>query len=440
MNSPSPSASAPSLPPLPRPPPPIHTSKSLWDPVGDPAKLRAAASAWTTLAAALRDTDQGLGDAVNTVAASWNGDAFTAFSTWETTLAGVFDRAADQADNTAAWLNTTADFIDQKNSEIHHLYEAIAATAAVGIGLSIITFGISDAAAAVSTAAMVSEAEGIVAAIGSFLADMATTVAGYAADFAAQWAKALTMVLTVDETVKTVEGQPLDWHLADLTSAVGYATAIAAVPGDFAAAHPFTAGAIVGGTGSTLDTVVSGAAFNLRSLEDIGIAALAGGTLNTALNQLFPAVSAPEDEPLPGAGAGSAAMFSSGSAMSNAEVVESGAGLSRTAETVSDVAARAGVNLEGSTVHIIEDPEYIRYLDSQGACACAPYDLPGEIHIGPASFLDEETLASTLAHEQAHVLQYAAGYVPGSGDLEAMEAAARAAEVPAVARLSEATP
>jgi len=129
------------------------------------------------------------------------------------------------------------------------------------------------------------------------------------------------------------------------------------------------------------------------------------------------------------------AMFNSGSVVSNAEIVESGEGLARTPATVEDIASRAGVDLAGSTVRIIEDPEYIRYLDSQGACACAPFDLPGEIHVGPASFIDEETLAATLAHEQAHVLQYAAGYMPGSGDLAAMEAAASQAEGPAIARL-----
>jgi flagellar motor protein MotB len=133
--------------------------------------------------------------------------------------------------------------------------------------------------------------------------------------------------------------------------------------------------------------------------------------------------------------ASDAAMFSSGSAVSNAEVVESGAGLARTPVTVENIASRAGVNLKGSTVRIVEDPEYIRYLDSEGACACAPYDLPGEIHLGPASFINEETLAATLAHEQEHVLQYAAGYVPNSGDSEAMEAAAREAEASVVARL-----
>jgi hypothetical protein len=131
----------------------------------------------------------------------------------------------------------------------------------------------------------------------------------------------------------------------------------------------------------------------------------------------------------------SGVMFSSGSAVSNADVVSSGAGLARTSATVSDAAARAGVNLGNTAVKIIEDPEYLRYLDSQGACACAPYDLPGGIHLGPASFIDQETLAATLAHEMEHVSQYAAGYVPGSGDLAAMEAAAYAAEGPAVARL-----
>ena len=134
------------------------------------------------------------------------------------------------------------------------------------------------------------------------------------------------------------------------------------------------------------------------------------------------------------------ALFSREAATSNAGVVMSGAGLSRTAATVADIASRAGVDLSASTVRIIEDPEYLRYLDSQGACACAPYDLPGEIHLGPASFLDEQTLAATLAHEQEHLLQYEAGYVPGSGDLEAMEAAARAAEGPAVDKMFGALP
>lgn len=129
------------------------------------------------------------------------------------------------------------------------------------------------------------------------------------------------------------------------------------------------------------------------------------------------------------------ALFSREAPMANAEILQSGAGLPRTAATVQDVAGRAGVDLSGTTVRIIDDPEYIRYLDYQDACACAPYEAPTEMHLGPASFADEETLAATLAHEQTHILQYAAGYEPGSGDLKAMEAQAYAAEQPALARL-----
>ena len=136
----------------------------------------------------------------------------------------------------------------------------------------------------------------------------------------------------------------------------------------------------------------------------------------------------------PGVVAGGA-MFSSDSGFSNAEAANSGDGLARTADTVSEVAARAGVSLEGTTVQIIDDPEYLRYLDLHGACACAPFDLPGEIHLGPASFVDEETLANTLGHESEHLTQYAGGYVPGSDDLEIMEAKARAAGQAAVEHL-----
>lgn len=75
-------------------------------------------------------------------------------------------------------------------------------------------------------------------------------------------------------------------------------------------------------------------------------------------------------------------MFSSGAAEPTASVVESGAGLARTASTDSDVAGRAGVDLTGSTVPFIEDSEYLRYPDSRRACSCAPCGLPGEIHLG----------------------------------------------------------
>lgn len=130
------------------------------------------------------------------------------------------------------------------------------------------------------------------------------------------------------------------------------------------------------------------------------------------------------------------ALFSGGATRSNADVVANGGGLPRTPATVSDVAGRAGVDLDGVSVRIIDDPEYIRYLDSQNACACTPVELGGrEIHLGPASFVDEPTLAATLAHERTHVAQLLAGRLPGSASIVLLEAEARAAEAGAVSRL-----
>lgn len=105
-------------------------------------------------------------------------------------------------------------------------------------------------------------------------------------------------------------------------------------------------------------------------------------------------------------------------------------------ETVQAVANKAGVNLEGVKVHIVEGSDEINYLDLQGACACT--DPRGEMRLGPASFSTEEDLAATVAHELTHVQQYASGVEVSTATLTALEAEAEAAEAPALAALAEA--
>ena len=120
----------------------------------------------------------------------------------------------------------------------------------------------------------------------------------------------------------------------------------------------------------------------------------------------------------------------------NAELLGSGAGLSRTDATVARVAGKAEVDLKDVAVRIMEDQEYVRYLDHHGACACTPPELGGrEIHLGPAAFSDEETLAATLAHERVHVSQLRDGRHVSSASLDDLEAEARAAEPDALRRL-----
>jgi hypothetical protein len=136
---------------------------------------------------------------------------------------------AEDCRSMAGQLNQTADYLQEKNDEIHALYEAIAVTAVVGIGLSIVTFGFSDAAAAVTAAGEVAEAEGILAAIGSFLSAMADSMGATLASFAARWAMAFSLNLTIDAAVNLIERRPL-LSVNTFTSAINGATFSAVLP------------------------------------------------------------------------------------------------------------------------------------------------------------------------------------------------------------------
>jgi uncharacterized protein YukE len=61
----------------------------------------------------------------------------------------------------AQQLDTAADAIAKANAEVHHVVEEIAATALIGIGLSVLTAGFSDVVAAGAAEAEVAEAAGL---------------------------------------------------------------------------------------------------------------------------------------------------------------------------------------------------------------------------------------------------------------------------------------
>ncbi|TCO43705.1 DNA/RNA non-specific endonuclease [Kribbella antiqua] len=120
---------------------------------------------------------------------------------------------------------------------------------------------------------------------------------------------------------------------------------------------------------------------------------------------------------------------------SNQHVVDRGDGLPRTQETVAEVAAAAGVELNGAEVVIVEGAAEIRYLDQHNAYARVRVTEGGyQIRLGPASFVDRATLAATLAHEQTHVEQYRAERV-GVASVNELESEAYASEAPALERL-----
>ena len=138
-------------------------------------------------------------------------------------------------------------------------------------------------------------------------------------------------------------------------------------------------------------------------------------------------------------------LFSRGVARTNLDVFENGGGLARTQDTVASLAERAGVDLRGVDVEIVEDPEMMRYLDVQGAGARTWQPTmggPPQIQLGPASFADEETLVKTIAHEYTHVVQLTSGVevsagAGGAGTIADLEAEAYASEIPAWERFLE---
>ncbi|MGC5018539.1 hypothetical protein [Micromonospora sp. DT47] len=99
-------------------------------------------------------------------------------------------------------------------------------------------------------------------------------------------------------------------------------------------------------------------------------------------------------------------LHSRNSPRTNRDVLDNGPGTPRTIENAQAVALRMGIDLHGIDLHLVEEPDEIRYLDAMEACAYTPSEMDGRaIRLGPASFADDETLAATIAHEHHHAVQ-----------------------------------
>ncbi|MDH6118693.1 WXG100 family type VII secretion target [Kitasatospora sp. GAS204A] len=145
------------------PPPPIEKSFDIFSPGGDPGVLRACANAWRTMATELKSTRDGLDQQVNGLGGAWTGQAADSFHAhWDHTRQQI-DTALPNFENVAKQLDAAADAIESINNQIDEIVVQIAATAAIGIGLSIVTAGFSDVAAATDAAAEAAEAGAAVA-------------------------------------------------------------------------------------------------------------------------------------------------------------------------------------------------------------------------------------------------------------------------------------
>ncbi|MDH6131683.1 WXG100 family type VII secretion target [Kitasatospora sp. MAA4] len=152
------------------PPPKITSSFDIFSPGGDPGVLRACATAWRGMATDLKASRDQLDHQVSGLGTSWTGQAATGFHTHWNTTRGQIDAALPHFEEVAKQLDNAADSIESVNNQITEIVAEIAATAAIGIGLSIVTAGFSDAAAASAAAVEAGEASAAVARLAKILA------------------------------------------------------------------------------------------------------------------------------------------------------------------------------------------------------------------------------------------------------------------------------
>lgn len=136
---------------------------SLVDPGGDPSKLRSAAAAWEARASHLRALGGRLGGEVGRLSRSdWEGEARQAFEAWWAEAADELETAARGFDDMAAQLRELADSIQEVNDAVRSIYIEIGATVAIGVAVSVVSFGLGTAATATRVAMLVARAKSLI--------------------------------------------------------------------------------------------------------------------------------------------------------------------------------------------------------------------------------------------------------------------------------------
>lgn len=224
--------------------PKIHKSFNLFNPGGDPSVLRACAEAWRDMAQDLKSTIETQDQEVARLGDNWTGAAAEAFHQhWAHTKQQV-ERALPHFATVAQQLETTADAIAKANTEVHHVIEELAVTAAVGIGLSLITAGFSDAVAAGAAEAEVAEAAGEITRLGQLLIKVSEVLEKIKTlmedskllKFGVEFGKNLGANFVGNVGGQAVTGQQITWgqDLQDAAVAAGVGTGITSAGGALA--------------------------------------------------------------------------------------------------------------------------------------------------------------------------------------------------------------
>ena len=137
----------------------------LWWPAADPGRLRAAAAAWRRLAAEVEQVSAATSAVVRQLSAENHGEGITAFEAYWSSRwmggSGCLPAVVEAARGLAQALDGYAEAVQRAQDRIKELIAAAATAAIIGIGLTILTVGISDVAAGAVAASLVAAAAAI---------------------------------------------------------------------------------------------------------------------------------------------------------------------------------------------------------------------------------------------------------------------------------------
>src|SRR5438105_2511251 len=170
----------------------------LFWPQGDPGKLRQAAQAWREMGTALTTAEGTCRGAGRLVVGSNEGPAIDAFgrywSRWQGG-SGYFELSSQSCGQMAEALDRYADAIDQARQKVEEIAATAATVLAVGLVLTVVTVGISDAAAGLA-------AGGLAAAAAAVGVELSTTVATIGGTILAGAAIGAAAAVVVDTAVQ----------------------------------------------------------------------------------------------------------------------------------------------------------------------------------------------------------------------------------------------
>jgi nucleoid-associated protein YgaU/uncharacterized protein YukE len=289
--------------------------EGVFDPGGDPAAIRAAATACRTLAAELGGVISALDSVAADLEKSWRGvagaedqSASAAFQRAWRKFSVAIGKYAQGLERAAAKLDDVADAIQSADEQAARLKEMALAALAVGAGLTLLTFGVSDATAEAAAMADVAVATGEMSELAAALSfavdalgDLLATIGDIATRFA--MGSGFSLVAEMLDKLAFRHENPLDpanYSAEDvaniilggmLNAGLGVAADSSEPVSQFMGAHPvagFTAyGAATGFLGGAVTQfAIEGKKLDASAIEDIGVGTVLSGIGGAAAGQV----------------------------------------------------------------------------------------------------------------------------------------------------------